>query len=81
MFCYLIIMILAGAGAFHYVFRPLIEDAVDSGSRNAFTKDPNMSLMVLTLLASIIAPVTLVVLLVPTIRKQVKDALVIAFNE
>lgn len=81
MFCYLIIMILAGVGSFHYMFQPLIDNAITYGSKNQFTQDRNMSLTVLTLLAVIIAPVTLVVLLVPAIRTQVKDALAIAFNE
>lgn len=81
MFCYLLIMLLAGLGSFNYVFQPLIDDAIASGSRNAFTKDRTVSLVVLTFCAIIIAPITLVVLLVSPIREEVKNALEVLFNE
>lgn len=80
MFCYFIIMLVAALGSYHYVFTPLITDAVSSGTRNTFTKDPNTSVIVLTFLAMLIAPITLVVLLVTPLRERVIEVLTVEFN-
>lgn len=75
MFCYLLLAIIAGYLANIYVFRGCIDSAVQSNVRNEYTKDPKVTLYVLSAMAGAIAPVTLVVLVIPVLRQRVYDAL------
>lgn len=81
MFYILIMSLIAGFASYNYMFKPMLEDAISSGTNNVFTNDQLITLSVLSVLAAIIAPVTIVVLLVPEFRNQVYNTLSTFINQ
>lgn len=75
MFYVLIISIIAAVASYHHMFKPEVEYAIETGVQNIFTADKNVTLVVLVVLATIIAPVTLAVLLAPEVKEAVLQAL------
>lgn len=81
MLCILILAVAAAIASNHYVFTPLLNDAVESGAQNTFTKEPKITLMVLAGLAALGAPLTILILLVPSFKATFIATLQKLFNE
>lgn len=75
MFYVLIISIITAVASYHHIFKPVVEYAFETGVQNVFTIDKNITLVVLVGLSTIIAPVTLVVLLTPEAKESTLQAL------
>lgn len=81
MFCILIMSLIASVAAYSYLFNPLLTDAIQSGTKNVFTNDRVITLIVMSALAGLAFPITLVVLLVPDFKESVYNTLSRVINE
>lgn len=81
MFCYLIIAALIAAVYTSTVFYPELQDAIESGTDNVFTRSQTLSLALVFASAMLLAPVTYIVLLVDSLRVQVRNGISQAINE
>lgn len=81
MFCLLLIGIIASIAAYSSMIKPILDDAVASGTNNAFTDDVRLSSIVMSIGAGIVGILTIIVLLVPDFRNRFRTVLTKFVNE